>query len=103
MFELFKLIWDAVVLRDAARKGQVNLKVWPIAFGFVFLLYLIAVPAAALYQKGPQYKPVFLAAMALDALVALAMIVWAVRYRRKLIAARRAAGPSAAGTTGNNT
>lgn len=92
MFELIKLIWDAVVLRDAARKGQVNWKMWPIAFGYVLLLYAIGVPAAALYQKGPQYKPIFVAAMALDGIVFVSMILWAVRYRRKLMAARKAAG-----------
>jgi hypothetical protein len=100
MFELLKLIWDAVVLRDATRKGQVNWKVWPIAFGFVILLYAIALPAAALYQKGPQYKPLFVAAMALDGVVTVAMVVWALKYRRKMMLAQRAAearGPGADG------
>jgi Na+/melibiose symporter-like transporter len=89
MFELFKLMWDAVVLRDAACKGQTNWKMWPIAFGFVLLLYLIGVPAAALYQKNPQDKPIFIAAMVLDGVVFVAMMVWAVRYSRRLRAARR--------------
>jgi hypothetical protein len=91
MFELLKLMWDAVVLRDAARNGQANWKMWPIAIGSVVLLYAIGLPAAMLYQKCPQYKPLFVAAMVLDGLVFVAMMVWAVRYRRKLLAAQRAA------------
>ena len=96
MFELFKLIWDAIVLRDAARKGQVNWTMWPIALGFVFLLYAIGVPAAMLYQKGSQYKPIFVAAMVLDGCVFVTMMVWAVKTRRKMMAARRAAEAGAA-------
>ena len=99
MFELLKLMWDAVVLRDAARKGQMNWKLWPIALGWVLLLYIIGLPAAMLYQKGPQYKPIFDAAMVLDGLVFVAMMVWAVRYRRKLLAAQRA---SASGVGDSN-
>lgn len=91
MVELLKLIWDAVVLRDAARKGQVKWKMWPIAFGFVFLLYAIGVPSAALYEKGPQYRPLFVLAMVLDGLVLVAMIMWAIRYRRNLMATKSSA------------
>lgn len=30
MFEILKLLWDVVVLRDAARKGQLNWRIWPV-------------------------------------------------------------------------
>jgi hypothetical protein len=51
MFELFKIVWDLVVLRDAARKGQLHWRIWPIAFGFVLLEYCIALPAVVLYEN----------------------------------------------------
>jgi hypothetical protein len=61
-FELCKLIWDIVVLHDAARKGQLNWRVWVYGFGFVLVEDCIALPAVALYEKHPQYKPAFIAA-----------------------------------------
>jgi Na+-driven multidrug efflux pump len=79
MFEFFKIIWDMIVLRDSASKGQ--LKVRQLVFGFCFaiLLYAIGVPAAVLYTKHPQYKPVFIAAIVLDGLLFLAFMVWGIR------------------------
>jgi hypothetical protein len=83
MLELFKLLWDAVVLRDAARKGQLKLRMVVIAFGFVVLLYAIALPAVVLYSNHPQYKPVFFAAMVLDGLLVIVFMVWAIRAWRR--------------------
>ncbi len=42
MFELFKLIWDVVVLRDVSRKGRYNWRIWPIGFGFVMQRTLLS-------------------------------------------------------------
>jgi hypothetical protein len=39
MIELFKIVWDLVVLRDAARGGQLNWRIWPVTFGFVLVEY----------------------------------------------------------------
>jgi hypothetical protein len=85
MFEIFKLIWDVVVLRDAARKGQLNWRTWVYGFGFVILLYGTGLPAGILYQEHPQYKPLFIAAIVFDALLFITFICWgARRYWRQL-------------------
>ena len=94
MFEIFKLLWDAVVLRDQARKGQLKVRTFVIGFGFVVLLYAIALPAVVLYSNHPQYKPVFIAALVLDGLLFIAMMVWAIRSWR------RQANASAAASSG---
>ncbi len=86
MFELCKLIWDMVVLRDAAKKGQMNWRVWVYGFGFVVIEYAIALPAALLYEKHPQYKPVFIGALVLAAINFVAMMWWAIRWRARQIA-----------------
>jgi hypothetical protein len=83
MYELFKLLWDVVVLRDAARKGQLNWRIWVYGFGFVLIEYGIALPAVMLYEKHPQYKPVFIAAMVLVGINALCMMWWAWRWRSR--------------------
>ena len=83
MFELFKLAWDVVVLRDAAKKGQLNWRVWVYGFGFVLIEYCIALPAVVLYEKHPQYKPVFIAAMVLVVLNFIGFMGWAIRWRSR--------------------
>ena len=89
MFELFKLAWDLVVLRDESKKGQLNWRVWVYGFGFVLVEYGIALPAVLLYEKHPQYKPVFIGALVLVAINFVAMMWWAIRFR-----ARQAASTS---------
>lgn len=79
MFEIFKLAWDVFVLRDAARKGQLNWKTWVIAIGFVLYLYGTALPVAILYDKHPQYKLLFVAVLVLDGLVFIGFMFWGVR------------------------
>jgi hypothetical protein len=87
MFELFKLAWDVFVLRDAARKGQLNWQTWVIAIGFVFFLYGTGLPVAILYDKHPQYKLLFFAVLALDGLVFIGFMIWGIRrYLRQLAA-----------------
>ena len=80
MFELFKLAWDFVVLRDASKKGQMNWRVWVYGFGFALLEYSIALPAALLYEKHPQYKPLFIAAMALVLVNFVICMWWSFRW-----------------------
>lgn len=83
MFELFKLLWDVVVLRDAARKGNVNWRTWVYGFGFVLVEYGIALPALLLYQKHPQHKPVFIAAMVLALVNFVGFMWWAIRWQSR--------------------
>ena len=83
MFEILKLIWDVVVLRDAARKGQLNWRIWPIALCFVCVLYGTGVPAVLLYEKHPQYKPLFIAAVVFDALLSICFMYWAWRWQAR--------------------
>jgi hypothetical protein len=95
MLELFKVIWDIVVLREEARKGRLNWRVMVYGFGIALLLYAIGVPAAVLYDKNPQYKPLFVAAIALDGILFVTFVGWAWIWRRKqlILAAENAAPP----------
>lgn len=89
MFELFKLLWDVVVLRDATRKGQLNWRIWVYGFGFVLIEYGIALPAVMLYEKHPQYKPVFIIAMVLVGINFVCFMWWAWRWRSRQTASPR--------------
>lgn len=101
MFELFKLFWDVIVLRDAARKGQkLSTGIVLRALGFVVLLYLILLPATELYSNHPQYKPVFIAALVLDGILAILMFVWLIKWWFKQRAA--AAGGSGSANQGDH-
>lgn len=91
MFELFKIIWDIVVLREEARKGRLNWRVWVYGFGFVLLLYGIGLPPAMLYDKNPQYKPLFVAAVVLDGALFVTFMCWAWIWRRKQLATQNTA------------
>ena len=91
MFELCKLIWDVVVLRDVSRKGTYNWRIWPIGFGFVLVLYGTLLPAFLLYDKHPQYKPLFLATLIFDGIFFICFMVWAWRWQSRQAAARRSA------------
>ena len=88
MFELCKLIWDLVVMRDASKKGQMNWRVWVYGFGFALVEYSIALPAALLYEKHPQYKPLFIAAIALVLINFFGMMWWAIRWRSRQMSSR---------------
>jgi len=84
MFELFKILWDVVVLRDASRKGQkLNWRLWVYAFSFVLMQYCIALPAVMLYEKHPQYEPVFIIAMVVVGVNFVCCGVWAWRWRSR--------------------
>lgn len=85
MFEILKIVWDLVVLRDAERKGQMNWRMWVIAISFVLFLYGTALPALLLYEKNPGYKPLFLATLALDGLAFVWFLIWSLRrYCRRM-------------------
>lgn len=79
MFELCKLVWDLIVLRDAARKGQLNWRIGLIAAAFVIFLYGTGLPVTLLYDSHPQYKPLFIAILVLDGIVFLWFMIWGIR------------------------
>ena len=88
MFEVLKIIWDLIVMRDSIRKGQLTWRRGLISVGLVALAYLIAVPAAALYDKHPEYKPLFIAAVILAGidlafLVGLGLYWWRQSLRQQ--------------------
>jgi hypothetical protein len=80
MLELIKLIVDAFVLRDSARKGLLTWKVALIGVAFPVLLYATGLPATLLYQAHPQYKPLFIAAIAFDAVAFILFMIFATRW-----------------------
>lgn len=90
MFEFFKIIWDVLVLRDAARKGQLTWRIWLIAFGFVLVEYGIGLPAVILYSKDPRYKPLLVAAMVLVAVNLVCFMWFGRRWWLRQSAARNA-------------
>jgi hypothetical protein len=67
MFELFQIVWDLFMVRRSVRNGQLTLRKLLITFGLTVLLYAIVVPAGMLYDKHPEYKPLFIAAVVLGA------------------------------------
>jgi len=91
MWELLKVAVDVAVLRDGARKGQLNWRVFSYAFGFVLMEYAIALPAVLLYDKHSEYKPLFIAAMALDGLLFVIFFWLGMRWYVRSLAAHRAA------------
>ena len=89
MFELVKIAWDLIVIRDATRKGQLNWRTWVIGIAFVLFLYGTGLPATLLYEKHPQYKPVLIAVLVLDGIVYVTFMIWAWRWQARQSAARK--------------
>jgi hypothetical protein len=87
MLELLKIAWDVVVLRDGARKGQLTRRVLLAAAGFAVLEYAIGLPAILLYDKHPQLKPLFIAAMMLVAVNLVLFLIFGFRWYRRVSAA----------------
>jgi hypothetical protein len=83
MWEILKVIWEILVLRDAARKGKLNWRKTGSVVGFVVLEYLIAMPALLLYIQHPQYKPWFIAAMVLAIINLVVFVGLALRSRSR--------------------
>lgn len=75
MFELFKLIWDFVVLRDAARRGQLKLRVWLLAGAFLLIVYGVALPIGLYYINHPNYLPLLIAAIVMVA-ISFVVVAW---------------------------
>jgi peptidoglycan/LPS O-acetylase OafA/YrhL len=67
MFELFQIVWDLFMVRREVRSGRLNLRKSLIAIGLTVLGYAMLVPAVALYDKHPEYKPLFILALVLTA------------------------------------
>ncbi len=91
MWEMFKIMWDVFVLRDAARRGKLNWRKTGLMVGFAVLEYLIAMPALLLYIQHPQSKPLFIAAMVL-ATVILVLFLWLMSRWRSRPVSRLANG-----------
>lgn len=88
MFELLKLVWDLVMVRDAYRRGLMTWRVWAVGIGLVLFLYGTGVPVGLLWDKYPQYETWFICVLALDGVLVLAVILWGWRWQAR----RRAAG-----------
>lgn len=91
MFELFKILIDALVLGDSARKGMLTVPVCLAGAGFAVLEYAIFLPAVMYYDKHPQAKPLFIAAMVLVAINFVVFMAWALRWYLRRLAVRRTA------------
>ncbi len=89
MFELLKLLFDGLVLRDTARKGLLNWKVMLAGFGFVIFLYGTVLPAGLLYQHDPHYKWLFIATVCVDAVVFILVMFFGARRYLRAMAARK--------------
>ena len=90
MLELFKVLVDILVFRDSTKKGMLNGRVILAGFGFAVLEYSIGLPAVLYYERHPQAKPLFLAAMALVLLNFAVFMAWALRWYFRQAASQRA-------------
>jgi len=83
MFEIVQILWDLFMVRRSIRSGQLTWRDGLISTGLVLLGYLILVPAAALYEKHPEYKPLFIAAAIATAADFLLLIILGLRWWRQ--------------------
>jgi hypothetical protein len=86
MFELLKLAWDFIVLRDQARKGQLKPRVLVAGGLYAVLLYAIGLPAALLYVNHPgnrRDKAIFFAAVLVLAALTIGIVLLSLRWRRQ--------------------
>lgn len=88
MFELLKLLWDLVMVRESYRRGLMTWRVWAIGIGLVLFLYGTGVPVGVLWDKYPQYAPVFIGVLVLDGVVLLAVMIWGWRSQARRRAAK---------------
>lgn len=86
MFELLKLLWDAIVLRDTAKKGMFSWRLYGMAFLVVLCEYIIALSVTVLYEKHPEFKSLFIATMAFLVIALIAFLWWGWRYQLRLAA-----------------
>jgi membrane protein YdbS with pleckstrin-like domain len=85
MLEFLKLITDLFVLRDAKQKGEFsgNSMLLGFGFGFVLFLYATVLPAGLLWIKHPQYRWVFFAAVAVNAVALVYVLLLGTRCQRR--------------------
>ena len=65
-----------------------------LGIGFTVFLYATGVPATFLYEQHPQYKPLFVATLALDGIATVAFMWFAIRWYRQQLRATRPSNPS---------
>ena len=83
MFEIVQIVWDLFMVRRSIRNGQLTWRKGLVSAGLVLLGYLILVPAAALYEKHPEYKPLFIAAAIATAADFLFLLFLGLRWWRQ--------------------
>jgi hypothetical protein len=85
MFELLKLAWDAVVLRDSIRKGEMTAGAWAIALLFLLAVICIGLPTILYYDRHPDASAqVMFEAAGLLALVLMVYFWFGIRWRLRL-------------------
>jgi hypothetical protein len=89
MFELFQIVWDLFMVRRSVRNGQLNLRKSLIAVGLTVLLYAIVIPAGVLYDKNPEWKPLFIAALILGAADFIFLVGLGFYWWRQWVAAQQ--------------
>jgi len=92
MFELFQVVWDLFMVRRSARSGQLTLRKAAIAGGLTILLYAIVVPAFVLYDKHPEYKPLFIVAVILGAADLIFLIYLGFHWQKQWAAQKSQSG-----------
>ena len=83
MLEFLKLISDFFVLGDAKQQGEFTWNSMLLGFGFLLSLYATVFPAGLLRIKHPQYKWVFFAAVAVDAVAMAYVLMHGTRWHRR--------------------
>ena len=78
------------MVRDSYRRGLLTWRVWAIGIGLVLLLYGTGVPVGLLWDRYPQYIPVFIGVLALDGVVVVAVMIWGWRLQARRRAAKQA-------------
>lgn len=77
-------------LFDLLNEGSVTLRDVSIVFGSFLLMFAIFAAAWLLYSHHPQYEPVLYAALVLDGILFIAMMVWVIKLWMKVRAAQAA-------------
>jgi hypothetical protein len=85
MFELIKIAWDVVVLRDAMGKGEMTARVWGAAALFLLVVVSIGLPTILYYERHPDASArVLMEAGGLLGLVLIGYFWLAIRWRLRL-------------------
>jgi hypothetical protein len=85
MFEFLKLAWDALVLRDSMRKGEMTAGVWGAALLFLAVLMCIAIPTIVYLDRHPDAPGSVLIYPAIAVGLLLIVYFWlSIRWRLRL-------------------